>query len=213
MQSNNNNNKLNNEIVLALMHKKHLEAVVNCHLESFQGFFLSFLGPKFLKLLYSEIINSVNGLGVVAIRGNELVGFAIGSMDTPGLFKRLVLRRVLRFALCSLLPLIKKPSIIGRLLGAFNAGQKSQEFSSKCSLMSIATSKKCQGQGIGKKILRGFFELARSKGALDVCLTTDAENNDSTNLFYRNNGFVLKRIFLTPEKRKMNEYYISFDSL
>jgi len=41
-----------------------------------------------------------------------------------------------------------------------------------------------------------------------VNLTTDKDNNDALNAFYRRLGFQLVRSFATPEGRWMNEYAI-----
>lgn len=187
-----------------------LQGIVNCHLESFEGFFLSFLGADFLTLLYSEILKSQSGFGVVIKRNTEIAGFAIGTNDTPGLYRRLILRRVLRFFFYSLKPLCKKPSIIFRLFRALFIARSSSGFSSRSSLMSIAVKKNAQGKGEGRKLLHGFLMAAKARGIKDLFLTTDAENNDSTNEFYRRNGFTFIRGFETPEGRKMNEYFFKF---
>jgi len=39
--------------------------IVEIHLESFQGFFLSFLGPRFLSLYYLGICSAPEGIGFV----------------------------------------------------------------------------------------------------------------------------------------------------
>ena len=49
---------------------RDLEAVTEVHVRSFPSFFLSALGPRFLRLLYEEILRSENGVLVVADDGS-----------------------------------------------------------------------------------------------------------------------------------------------
>lgn len=188
----------------------HVEEIVDCHIESFQGFFLTFLGRKFLGLFYKEVLDSDSGFGTVLLEGERVVGFAIGTTMTPGLYRRLLLRRGARFFVLSLPSLIKKPAIAIRLFRALFMHKTSQKFSSEASLLSIAVRNSVQKSGQGKVLINDFLKMAQGKGAKDLFLTTDAENNDSVNKFYLKCGFELKRTFLTPEKRKMNEYFFNF---
>ena len=65
--------------------------VVRIHLESFPNFFLSFLGPASLRLLYEEILSSPEGVLLVAEEGErDLVGFVAGVTRQSGFYSRLV---------------------------------------------------------------------------------------------------------------------------
>ncbi len=108
-----------------------IDGIVSCHLESFEGFFLSFMGPRFLGLLYRELLRSPKGIGLVALRGKLVVGFALGTMDTPGLYRNLIVRRLPKFFIFSLINFLKKPSIALRLFRALFASKKAIEFSYK----------------------------------------------------------------------------------
>ncbi|RLC98294.1 MAG: GNAT family N-acetyltransferase, partial [Chloroflexota bacterium] len=65
-----------------------------------------------------------------------------------------------------------------------------------------------QGKGIGQKLVHAFLKRASMQGARQVDLTTDLDDNEGTNLFYRQLGFRLERSFTTPEGREMNQYLI-----
>lgn len=188
---------------------RHLNGIVECHLESFKGFFLSFLGKDFLKLLYSEVIRSNLGFGVVLQENKKVVGFAIGTKQISGFYKRLLLRRGLKFFVLSLGPMIRKPSITLRLFRALFIHKQAKNYSSKNSLLSLAVRNSFQKRGFGSKLISAFLVQARNGGINDIFLTTDAHENDSTNRFYIRNGFKLINSFTTPEGRAMNEYYIS----
>jgi hypothetical protein len=61
------------------MRREHVNATVSVHLVSFPDFFLTFLGPRFLRILYSEIIETPDHLAFVAQdEAGSLVGFVVG---------------------------------------------------------------------------------------------------------------------------------------
>ena len=74
--------------------------------------------------------------------------------------------------------------------------------------MSIAVLPEAQGKGIGQALVWAFLEEAAQRGLRQVDLTTDRDDNETTNRFYQNMGFVCERTFVTPEGRAMNEYVI-----
>ncbi len=73
-------------------------------------------------------------------------------------------------------------------------------------LMSIAVNPDEQGKGVGRQLISAFLQEARSCGASSVLLSTDAINNDAVNHFYLRAGFQILKVYVTPEKRQMNEY-------
>ena len=75
--------------------------------------------------------------------------------------------------------------------------------------MSIAVDPNAAGRGIGKLLIDAFLEEMKRRGVLSVSLTTDRDDNEPVNTFYRNRGFWLTRQFVTPEGRWMNEYLIT----
>ncbi|MBU1712860.1 MAG: hypothetical protein KKD47_07115 [Proteobacteria bacterium] len=58
------------------MKNEDIDRVVAIHLLSFQGFFLSFLGPRFLSLYYLGICSAPEGIGFVYLNSaGKPVGF------------------------------------------------------------------------------------------------------------------------------------------
>ncbi len=55
-----------------------LDAVVEIHLLSFPGFFLSKIGPSFLKCYYREIITYEGGHLLAAQNAGSIIGFVAG---------------------------------------------------------------------------------------------------------------------------------------
>jgi len=195
---------------LRKMQLSDVDQVVNVHLSSFQGFFLTFLGPRFLSLLYGYLVSSAHGVGYVSLdHGDEIVGFVCGSTQPAGFYRTFFKNQWRRIMLATLWPLICRPSIGPRLLRAVLYPPQASTAQGTATLMSIAVLPERQNKGIGKMLVQEFLIEMQRKGAQQVNLTTDKENNDSVNVFYRRLGFQLVRSFATPEGRWMNEYAIS----
>lgn len=185
-----------------------IESVVQVHLNAFQGFFLTFLGPSFLREFYSSVCVDPSGIAVV-YDDNSVIGFVVGTVQPAGFYRRLIQKRWWKFGLASLRPVLRKPSIIPRLLRAFAMpSDVSNAQPGTATLMSLAVMRNYQGQGIGKQLVSAFIECSRKRQIEVVNLTTDAAHNIETNEFYQRMGFRCSRAFTTPEGRLMNEYMI-----
>ena len=190
------------------MKLKDLEEIVNIHLNSFQNFFLSFLGLKFLIIFYKGVISSPLGVGFVYIDNNRIEGFICGTISPSDFFQNLLKKKWFHFSIASLGAILKKPTIILRLLRAISLPSSSLKGDKKATLMSIGINPQAQGKGLGKILVQNFLKELKSKGIYEVNLTTDRLNNKRINQFYKKLGFTLKRYFTTPEDREMNEYII-----
>ncbi|MDP4164926.1 MAG: GNAT family N-acetyltransferase [Bacillota bacterium] len=189
------------------MRKDDVPNVVRVHLAGFQGFFLTFLGPAFLGELYKGTLIDPSGIGFVAEYEEGICGFVTGTTYLSGFYKRLLRNRWWRFALASVLPVLKRPSIIPRLLRALSMPEKVNKKDGSGTLMSLAVLPEHQGSGIGKILVNAFFDEAMKRGCKKIFLTSDRDNNDAINLFYQNLGFSIVRQYMTPEGRNMNEYW------
>ncbi|MGB0383216.1 MAG: GNAT family N-acetyltransferase [Ardenticatenaceae bacterium] len=196
------------DIKIRVMQIKDVNKMVKVHLSSFSGFFLTFLGPAFLHELYTAIITDSSGIGHVYEDHNEIQGFVIGTGQPSGFYRRLLHQRWWRFGLASIKAVLKKPSIIPRLLRAVRMPQQAAFRSHIGTLMSIAVLPDAQGKGIGQALVQKFLQEAKQRGLTQVNLTTDRLDNDAVNSFYQKLGFSCIRHFVTPEGREMNEYII-----
>jgi len=196
-------------IEIRQMSAADVEAVTNVHLAAFPEFFLSFLGPRFLRELYRAIVADDESIAFVASDGDRVIGFVAGS-GSAGFYRRTARRRWLRFAAASAGALIRRPLIAPRLLRALYAPPKTS--SSGAVLMSLAVDPHVQRSGAGKLLTRAFVERAGERGAAAVVLTTDKVGNDTVNAFYRAQGFTVASEYVTPEGRAMNEYILYIDA-
>lgn len=194
---------------LVPMRPEHIPAIVQTHLVSFPGFFLTFLGPGFLSLYYAGICAAPEGIGCVYLNSSGLAaGFVAGSSNPRGFYSRLLKRDWLRFALASVGSIIRKPTVIGRIArGLFHPGDN--PFGDDVGgLFSIGVLPELQGTGAGKLLVQAFLHEAGMRGCTKVFLTTDRDGNEAVNSFYQKLGFRLERHYETPERRRMNEYWI-----
>lgn len=192
------------------MENEHIKQIVHVHLISFEGFFLSFLGPKFLEVFYRGIVSSPHGIGIVFIKNDRIEGFVCGAVNPSAYYGYLLRKKLAHFVSASVGAILKKPSIIPRLIRAVHQPSSSPKGENKATLMSIGVDPEAQGKGIGKMLVQDFLKQLKSKGVREVNLTTDRLNNEKTNEFYKSLDFALKRSYKTPEGREINEYVIEF---
>jgi ribosomal protein S18 acetylase RimI-like enzyme len=182
--------------------------VVLVHLESFQGFFLSFLGLNFLNQLYTSILEDPSGIAWVSENKGIVVGFVAGTSQPAGFYRRLIERKWWRFGMASLGAFLRQPSILSRLLRVLKMPDQNLPGEQCGILLSLAVLPEYQGNGIGKSLVLTFLNDTHSRGLEQLILTTDRNHNDRVNGFYQDLGFTIHRIFTTPESREMNEYLI-----
>jgi ribosomal protein S18 acetylase RimI-like enzyme len=197
---------------LRSMAEADVPAVVDVHRRSFPDFFLTFLGPRFLRLLYREILREDGRGAFVAEDGaGRVVGFVAGVDRQVGFYRRLARRRWPAFALAAAAAALRRPSTIPRLFRALGRSKAGREAAAQALLMSIAVAPEVEGRGVGRALVAEFIEAMKRRGAAAVSLATDREGNDRVNRFYLGLGFRVARTYPTPEGRRMNEYVIDLE--
>jgi ribosomal protein S18 acetylase RimI-like enzyme len=188
------------------MRVEHIKSVVEVHLQSFPGFFLTFLGRDFLYELYRGIVKDPSGIAFVVLADESVIGFVAGTDHPAGFYTRLLKKRWWRFAIASLPAVFRDPSSFFRLFRALSMPKHVTQDKGRCTLMSIAVLPAEQKRGVGRPLVKAFLGEAMKRGLRQVDLTTDKLNNDSVNHFYLQQGFSYSCSFMTPEGREMNEY-------
>jgi ribosomal protein S18 acetylase RimI-like enzyme len=188
------------------MKDKDVPLCIHVHSLAFKGFFLTFLGPRFLTELYTAILCDASGICMVSSQNNQISGFVVGSSQSTGLYKRLLKQRLFSFGIATIPAVLRNPTIIPRVFRAFSKPSEVLPVPNCGTLMSIAVYPSSQGNSIGQMLVRAFLQEASNRGLEYVNLTTDRLNNDHANRFYQRLGFELCRQFTTPEGRQMNEY-------
>lgn len=193
-------------IVNPILSKSDIEDIVKIHMNSFTGFFLTFLGKGFLKQLYKGFVYHENSGIIVAKKENSIIGVLAYSEDLNGFYKNLIKTRLIPFAWYSLKATIRRPSVMFRLVRAFLKPKESKREERYIEISSIGVLPDIKGQGIGSLMIDTLKKIFDSHKFSYINLETDAVDNDYVNNFYKKNGFVLFRTFKTPEGRIMNEY-------
>ena len=117
---------------------KDLNQIVAIHFERFSGFFLTSLGRDFLKTFYKAYLKNPGVLLVLEDEG-EVKGFAAGSRDNRGFFKKLLKNNFVGFAISGLKILFANPKALKRI--ASNIGKSEKNNFAFAELLSIATLK------------------------------------------------------------------------
>jgi ribosomal protein S18 acetylase RimI-like enzyme len=190
-----------------------LKAVVSLHISSFPDFFLSSLGPRFLREFYGSFLFCPNGVAFVVedVGKKQIVGVIAGPVSPDGYFRNLLYRRWWSFCLASLTAVVKNPGIIPRLWRAISYRGEAPLDSPRALLSSIAVAPDFQKMGIGQMLLKAWVNEISLRGAFGCYLITDADNNDAVNGFYLRMGWVRVGAFFTPDGRKMQRYVLDFN--
>lgn len=186
-----------------------IEEIVKIHLETFEGFFLTFMGKGFLCQMYKSYISHENSNILVASEDEKPIGFLAYSSDLSGLYKHMIKKRLILFAWYALGAFFRKPKVFMRLVRAFLKPGESRRKEKYIELSSIGVKIDAKSKGVGSSLIEFLKKEIDFSEFEYIKLETDAENNEAVNNFYQKNGFALETVFETPEGRKMNEYRFS----
>ena len=181
------------------MTRDDLDSVVAIHLAAFPNFFLTFLGPRFLRVFYGAVMT--DGIALVATIDDRLAGFVVGMADSQSFYRRLLRTRFLHVAIAILPVVLRHPSTLGRVgrRGVARAFQPAPGVE----LMSLAVHPREQHRGGGRALVEAFAQAA---GEQSLWLITDAADNDAVKKFYETLGFTVRRSFTNAEGRALVEY-------
>ncbi|MBQ8398699.1 MAG: GNAT family N-acetyltransferase [Clostridia bacterium] len=187
--------------------KEILDQIVQIHIDTFQGFFLTFMGKGFLKQMYrSYCLHEVSGLYAALDENDVPLGFLAYSGDMSGLYRYMIKTRLIQFAWYSFGAFLRKPKVFMRLVRAFLKPSESKREEKYVELSSIGVRPDAKSKGIGSALIKELKETVDFSDYAYINLETDAVNNEGANRFYEKNGFALERTFVTHEGRRMNEY-------
>ena len=192
---------------LSRLRPTDVPALAALHRRALPTFFLSCLGEGFLAQFYRGFVGDGTAVTVVAHDGDgRPVGAVVGTTEPAGFFRRLLRRRWLGFGIAALGAVARRPSTIPRLLRAVTYRGGAASPSDGALLSSVCVDPTIQGRGLGRELIEAWEAEAARMGAARAFLTTDAEDNDAVNAFYRSRGWSLEDRFVTREGRAMNRY-------
>ena len=183
-----------------------VSTIARLHQKAFPDFFLTRLGLTFLKTLYKGYLDDKDSGVIIAEETGTIKGFIAYSNDYPRFFKGLIKHKIIKFAWCSFLVVMRHPSFAKRLLGAFKKSESVKKTEKYVELASICTDPEAEGKGIGTALIDHLKSIVNFNMYAYINLETDGENNEKANRFYLKNGFQKEREYITAEGRRMIEY-------
>lgn len=182
-----------------------IDEVVRIHQAAFEGFFLTDLGPDFLRLYYSSLAASKSGILKGCYEDGQLLAFSASALHAAGFNKKLVRENFSKFFIFGIKFLIKDFRILVRLLKNFSkkSNNTHSDTGNYAELLSIGVDTNQQGKGLGKSLLVQLEEDVKAKGVFTLSLTTDFHNNDKVVGFYKTMGYEVFYDFTTYPDRKM----------
>ena len=186
--------------------KELINDIVSIHLNTFTGFFLTFMGRGFLNQMYrSYCDHSESGL-LVAEDNGKAIGFLAYSGNFSGLYKFMIKTRLIPFGWYSVGAFFRRPSAFMHIIKAFLKPGEVKREEKYVELSSIGVDPTIKSKGVGSLLIDELKKIVDFNKFAYITLETDAVNNDGAIHFYEKNGFVRERMYETDEGRKMFEY-------
>ncbi len=189
-----------------------VRAAAVLHRLAFPDFFLSGLGTPFLEQFYSGFIDDSSSVTLVARNEDQVLqGVVVGTVEPAGFFSRLLRLRWQGFLVASVRAALVQPRLVPRLIRAARYRGDLPSGANGALLSSICVDPAVRGQGIGQMLLDSWVQDVAFRQVSTAHLTTDAQNNDAVNDFYRSRGWTLSGSFKTRTGRRMNRYILNVD--
>ena len=186
--------------------KELINDIVSIHLNTFTGFFLTFMGRGFLNQMYRSYCDHDESGLLVAEENGKAVGFLAYSGNFSGLYKFMIKTRLIPFGWYSVGAFFRKPSAFMHIIKAFLKPSEVKREEKYVELSSIGVDPTIKSKGVGSLLIDELKKIVDFNKFAYITLETDAVNNDGAIHFYEKNGFVRKRMYETDEGRKMYEY-------
>lgn len=186
--------------------KSLINEIVEIHLMTFEGFFLTFMGRGFLRQMYTAYTNHSSSGIFVDMEDNRVNGFLAYSENLSDLYKYMIKHHLIPFAWYSLAAFLRKPKVFMRLIRAFLKPNESQRDEKYVELASIGVHPDVKSKGIGSNLINFLKNEVDFDTFAYITLETDVCHNEVANRFYAKNGFEIFREYKTHEGRRMYEY-------
>lgn len=186
--------------------KNLINDIVEIHLNTFTGFFLTFMGRGFLNQMYRAYCEHNESGLLVAEENEKAIGFLAYSSDFSGLYKFMIKTRLIQFGWYSVGAFLRRPSAFMHIIKAFMKPSEAKREEKYVELSSIGVNPAIKSKGVGSLLIDDLKKRVDYQKFAYINLETDAVNNEGAIHFYEKNGFVLAREYVTDEGRKMYEY-------
>ncbi len=133
---------------------RDVDTIMVLHLETFPGFFLSFLGSTFLKCYYACFVKSSETVSVCAEEDGKMLGFDVSTKIPNGFNGRLIKQNMVQFGGLAMKLLLTSPKALLKLVKNFSKTSDVVENNEDyAELFSIGVSPFAQDKGVGRTLL------------------------------------------------------------
>lgn len=158
--------------------KKIIDEIVTIHLNTFTGFFLTFMGRGFLRQMYQSYCDHEESGLLVAEGDGKTVGFLAYSSDFSGLYKFMIKTRLVQFGWYSMGAFFRRPSAFLHIIKAFLKPSEVKRKEKYVELSSIGVDPNVKSKGVGSKLIEKLKKLVDFEEYAYITLETDAVNNE-----------------------------------
>lgn len=193
-----------------------LEFAVAQHLEHFPHGFFAKLGPGFLREYYRCFLASDGAVALLAVRGNEPVGYLAGTVDPAGHRRELLRQHGRTLAWLATVAMLLHPGLgvhflrtrarryLRRLLSHSSAPPP--EGGGRTAVLShVAVTSEARSAGVGSALIAEFEARVAAAGVGRITLVT-AAGADGAGEFYLNRGWERTGEHLTPDGQRLATY-------
>lgn len=201
-----NNDKLINShpITISMALPSDIDHIVDIHMRAFDGFFLTSLGEKFLKLYYDSVRSCDDGVLLKCERDGEVIGFCAAALLSAGFNKRLIKSRLADYVLIGFRLMFSRPKALWHLFQNFTKENANVgDTGDYAELLSIGVDPQIQRSGAGKQMLQALEKEIKDRNGKKLSLTTDYSDNDKAIGFYHALGYEEWYDFITYPQRRM----------
>lgn len=186
--------------------KKLIDDIVSIHLNTFTGFFLTFMGRGFLNQMYQSYCDHKESGLLVAEEYGKAIGFLAYSSNFSELYKFMIKTRLIQFGCYSVGAFFRRPSSFMHIIKAFLKPREVKREEKYVELSSIGVDPNLKLKGVGSQLIKELKKKVDFNKFAYITLETDAVDNEGAIHFYEKNGFIREKMFETDEGRKMYEY-------
>jgi len=181
-------NEIQSQIEFQDLQVEYAEQVAALHIQCISTGFISSMGIDFVTYLYEAIVQSNSSFGVVAVRNKKVLGFATFTTNINTLYKSIVWRKGLRFALLLAGHMCSLKRIKRMFETLFYPRRIKNKDLPSAELLSIAVAPEEQRKGLAGQLIEMGFRDYRKAGVdkVKVLIGTD---NKAGNQLYLKTGF------------------------
>ena len=190
-------------VVIRVIEVADVAATARMHRAALAGGFFVGLGDRFMRGYHRTFVTSPAGIGLVAERNGQIIGFVTGTVDEATHYRHVVRRDRWALGARGAMALAARPAEFVRFvrtrafryargivrlsrgpLPAAGGGRKKRGV-----LSHLVVAEAERGCGVGAVLLCAFEDTARAQGARDLRLVASGDNHRA-HAFYERSGWV-----------------------